>query len=310
MVMLTRKTVVLAKVETTYGSDPTPTAGSNAILALDTEIKEVFSPVERNVNITTMSNVPSKAGIRWAEVNMKVEIKGSGSAGTAPRLGALLRACGFSETVVSNTSVTYNPDSSDLDSVTLYIYKDGRLHIVKGCRGSVKVTCPAGQLGMLEFNFMGIYAAPSNSAIVTGTYDSTEPPRCVSTSFSYNSKTTLVVQQAEIDMNNVVVQRPSLNEATGLKGFEVTGRRPVMVFNPEAQIETSYAFRSDILSTEREVSLQVGSDAGNTLTITVPKFNITAIEYQDREGILIESLTGECAKSAAAGDDEVSLAFT
>ena len=44
MVMLTKRTLLLAKEEVTYGTDPTPTVAANAIEAYDVEIKETTPP--------------------------------------------------------------------------------------------------------------------------------------------------------------------------------------------------------------------------------------------------------------------------
>ena len=308
MVMLSRKKVLLAKTETVYATDPTPTAAANAILAIDPDIKEILNPIDRGINISTLSNQKSIAGIKYAEVTFKVELRGSGTAGTAPRLGALLKACAMAETVVSSTSVTYAPASSSHSSVTLWLYVDGRLHKVNGARGTFKMTCPAGQIAMLEFTFQGKWVATSNAAIVSGTYDGA-PETCKSASFSYNSKTTLVASQVELDMANKVTQRPSLNDATGMAGVEITARKPVLTVDIEDTVETSYGFRGDQLTTERAVSWIVGSTAGKKCTITVPKFNITNIEYADNDGILMSKLNGECDINST-GDDEVSVAFT
>lgn len=81
-----------------------------------------------------------------------------------------------------------------------------------------------------------------------------------------------------------------------------------MTFDVESQIETSYDFRGDQLTTEREVSLVVGGTAGNITTFSVPKYMVTNIEYGDEDGILLEKLTGDCAIDS--GDDEISIAFT
>ena len=63
-----------------------------------------------------------------------MELAGSGTAGTAPRYGALLQACGLSETIVASTSVTYAPVSSAFSSATIYFNNDGIRHILTGCR--------------------------------------------------------------------------------------------------------------------------------------------------------------------------------
>jgi len=308
MVMLKRKAVILAKSESPYGTDPTPTAAANAILALNPEIKEIQEPIERNINISTLSNKPSLKGSQFAEVTFSVELKGSGTAGTAPRLGALLQACSMEEISISSTSVTYEPVSSGQNSVTLWIYIDGRLHKVNGARGSVKLNLTAGQLCMLEFNFSGKYTAPTNASIVSGTYDTPNPQPCKSCAFTYDSKTTLIAKMIEIDLANTLARRNDLSAATGIAGYEITARKPVMTFDVEAQIQTSYTFRTDQLTTQKAVSAVVGATAGNICTVTVPVFNITNIEYADEEGILLEKLTGECAISS--GDDELSIAFT
>lgn len=308
MVMLKRKQVILAKLETVYGTDPTPTAGANAILAINPEIKEVKDVIERNINISSLSNKASLKGKENIDITFSVELKGSGTAGTAPRLGALLQACSFDETVVSSTSVTYAPVSSSQKSVTIYLYIDGRLHKITGARGTWKLTAPAGGLGMIEFSFQGIHNAVTNSAIVSGTYDTPNPPVCKGCTFSYNSKTTLISKMLEIDIANTVTRRNSLSASTGIEGFEITARKPVMTFDVESQIETSYDFRGDQLTTEREVSLVVGGTAGNITTFSVPKYMVTNIEYGDEDGILLEKLTGDCAIDS--GDDEISIAFT
>lgn len=308
MVMLKRKNVLLAKLESTYGSDPTPTAAANAILALNTEIKETREPIERGINISTLSNKAALDGSSFAEVTFSVELKGSGTAGTAPRLGALLQACSMDETVVSTTSVTYEPVSSSQKSVTLWVYVDGRLHKINGAVGSVKLNATAGQLGMLEFTMTGKYTTPAAGAIVTGTYDSTVPPVCKSCTFSYNARTTLIAKMVEFDLANTVARRNDLSESTGIAGFQVTERKPVATFDVEAQLETSYNFRSDQLTTTRALSLVVGATAGNICTISAPAYNVTNVEYADEEGILLEKLTGEC--SISSGDDELAIAFT
>lgn len=311
MVMDIRKTVILAKAETTYDTDPTPSPTVDAILAQEVEIKENAGIVEREVQWKFLDKLPSLLGEQWCEVSFKLAAIGSGTAGTAPRAGALHKACGLSETVVSNTSVTYAPTSSNHGSVTLYIYKDGRLHIVTGCRGSIKKTFSATKALMFEYTFQGRYAAPTVAALPgTVTYESTVkvPPVCKTTNLQYNSKSTLVVGTLEFDLANEVVKRVSLNDSNGIKGFEITDRKPKVSIDPEAQFETSYAFRTDWMTTQRALSIVATRAAGNIITLNIPQFNITKIEYGDRDGIQVEKLDGECA--ASSGDDSFSIVYT
>ena len=87
--------------------------------------------------------------------------------------------------------------------------------------------------------------------------------------------------------------------------------------NPQQQKEIvrkgydklSYDYRADILTTPRDLHLNIGSSAGNKILIDVPKFNTTDISYGDRDSTLIETITGQCS-DGGSGDDEVSLLYT
>lgn len=309
MVMLVKRTMIVAKTETTYGTDSTP--GVTDILeAFDVDIKEIVEAVERPIQGRSISTFASVAGSKSVDLTFKIEVKGSGSVALAPRLDPILKACGLAATVNSGTSVSYAPVSSSFSSCTIYVYKDGRLHIVTGCRGSLKVTCEAGKTAVLEVSMKGLYAMPTSSALITGTYETTVPPVCKATTFTFNAKSTLIVGKMELDLANTLTSRPNLSATYSVAGFEITGRAPTLSIDAESQIETSYMFRSDLLATPRAVTYAIGSVAGNICTITVNKFNISEVAYGDKDGILIESLKGECAQNTTAGDDELTVVFS
>lgn len=312
MVMDVKRTILLAKAETTYDTDPTPSATVDSLAVQDAQIKENASPVERNLQLLSLGNFPSLLGEQWAEISFKVAVLGSGTAGTAPRLGALLKACGLSETVVSSTSVTYAPTSSNHGSATIYLFKDGRRHIMTGCRGTFKLVYSAAKELMAEFTLMGRELTPTVTSLPSPvTYETTVrvPPVCKSSNFRYNSKSTLVVANVELDAAMKVVKRVSLNDSNAIAGFEITDRKPMVSIDPEAQFETSYDFRGDWLTTQRALAIVATRAAGNIVTLNVPNFNITKIEYADREGIQVEKIEGEATESTTL-NDAFSIAFT
>jgi hypothetical protein len=306
--MRKKNQLLLIKVETTYDTDAAPSASTDSILAIDPKIKEIVAPVERPASIGSLSNVPSVAGEKYAEIKFTVELKGSGAAGTAPRIGAALRACGFAQTIVSNVSVTYLPTSSSFESATIWLYIDGRIHKITGCRGDFKIKSEAGQMCMAEFTFKGRYADPTLLALASPTLESTTPQVCKSCVFTYNSRTTLVVKSTELELNNTVAKRPSLSDANAIAGFEITDRQPMLTIDPEAIIETSYNFRGDAFVTQRAISWVIGATAGNICTFSVPQFNAYYPEYEDRDELLVEKIKGECCKNV--NNDEISIAFT
>lgn len=311
MVQLARKKLILAKVESVYNTDPTPTAADNSIAAIDVNLKETFNPIQRDIQLGTMSRKKSADGKRFIEITFSVELIGSGSVALAPRTGVLFRACAMSETVLSGTSVEYKPTSSSLESCTIYAYLDGKRHIITGCVGTFRINAVAGQQAMLEFTMTGNYADPSDQSFPSPTLESTvnSVPIVKSAGLTLNS-VALVVNEFTLDMANNVAERPSVNGTYALAGFHVTDRQPVATIDPESELIATYDYRADVLGTSRDLHLNVGSSVGNKCLIDVPAFLTTDITYGDREQTLVETITGQCAANTDAGNDEVSLLFT
>lgn len=97
----TRKKVLLAKIESTQGTDASPTS-VDAVLCED----PLFTPDVNIINTNEVtgsldSSPPIVGGIK-GKVTFSVYLKGSGTAGTAPQFGKLLRACGFAETITAS----------------------------------------------------------------------------------------------------------------------------------------------------------------------------------------------------------------
>ena len=312
MVMDVRKTIILAKIETVYDTDPSPVATVDAILASNVTITETSSAEARGEQWKSLDSFPSVLGEQYAEIKFSTAVMGSGVAGTAPRLGVMLKASAHSETIISNTSVTYAPISQNHQSATFYIYMDGQLQIFTGCRGTGKAMFSAGKIISIEWTFMGRYAAPATIAFpATVTYETTAklPLVAKSSLFTYNALTALTISEFTMDFGNKVVNRPSLNDPNAIKGFEIVGRKCMVTIDPERQaIITSFNFRSDWLTTTRAVSVVGTRSAGNIMTINVPQFNITKVTQAARNEFQIEKLEGEA--SALNGDDSYSIVFT
>ena len=175
--MKTRKRYILAKVESTYGTDPTPTASLNAILTTGLQ-RTIYAgdTVERNLDRATLGADEQLNVGPFAQVTFGVELAGSGTAGTAPAWGPLLRACGFDEVITVSTSVEYSPVSDAYDSVTIYYDQDGERQILKGARGTVQFMMNPGQIPMMQFTFTGLYAKPAAITPVTPVVTSFQTP--------------------------------------------------------------------------------------------------------------------------------------
>lgn len=302
MVELTRRAVLLTKIESTYGTDPTPTTAANAVEVIDLQLKPMKPPLERLAQHETLMRKASLGVEEFYEVSFKLEIMSTGAAGTPPRLGPLLRACGMSQTIITGGSpvVKYRDRSSSFESCTIWAYLGGRLHKINGVFGNVKGTFEAGKIATLEFSMMGLKGAtPTVTTMPTdAVYDeaSGDAQVCKNGTFTYNSKSTLVASLMDFDLANTVVKRPSLSATYAIAGFEITDRNPVASINPETQVFTSYDFYGDALTTPRQLLYDCG-----LFKVTIPQFNPYNPEFEDSEGILRDKLNGQVAESTSDG---------
>ena len=120
MALLTRKRLLLAEIESTYGTDPTPGA-ADAVLVRDLNITPAQSDVvNRDLVRPYLGASEQLLANTRVECTFSVELAGSGTAGTAPRFASVLKACGLAETAVT-PAVTGTATAGALNSITLAV---------------------------------------------------------------------------------------------------------------------------------------------------------------------------------------------
>ncbi|MHC1727954.1 MAG: phage tail tube protein [Syntrophobacteraceae bacterium] len=308
--MLTRRTVVLAKIESSYGIDPLPMPSADAILVQDLEIKPGGDAVERNYLKACLSPLQFRRGAKSVEVSFKTEMKGTGARGTIPAWGwegALFRACGMSETVSPGVSIVYAPASILFESCTLYVYRDRIFHRVTGCRGTLSILVEAGKPAMVEWKFRGLYLSPADGVPASQTFSGMFPPIAVHTSFTIGEYSP-VAQKLELNLNDTVAERRSLTAENGIAGFEITGRTPRGSFDPEAVSEAAHPFWNNWENAaSMALSLTVGTVPGNRFLIEAPALQYREMGYTDKGGRAVYQVPFSLAMSA--GDDELTVTF-
>ena len=311
MPLLSRKRLILAKSEATYGTDPTPTGAANAILVRNLEITPLQAEtVSRDLIRPYLGVSDQLLAQTRVEVTFEVELAGSGTAGTAPAYGPVLKACGLSETVVATTSVTYAPVSASFSSCTIYFHNDGIRHKVTGCRGTWSVSAEVGAIPFITFTMTGIYNAPTDEALPSPTYANQAAPLIFKNGntsnfsiFSYSG----CLQSLNLDLANEIVYR----ELVGCtKEVLITNRAPsgtVVIEAPSIATKDFFAIANG--SSTGSISFQHGSTAGNIVTFTTAQSDIGSPTYSDQDGIQMLNLP-YLAIPTSAGNDELALAFT
>lgn len=308
-----RNRVLLAKEESVYGSSSIPTVADNALEVKNLKLNWAGDLLERDNVRSNISPVSPVVGKRWVEVSFDLELKGSGTKGTAGRIGDLLEACSMAESVSAGSSVTYTPTSSGQKSVTIYVYDNDSasavLHKITGAMGNFNIKLTAGQYGVLSFAFKGLYDSDTDVALPSApTYESVTPPIVESCAFSLNSVTSLIVQELTLDIGNEVVARDDISSENSIYGYIIPNRKGKGSFNPEATLISTYDFWGDwIASQQRALSVVVGSASGNKVTITAPKVTLDNIGDGERERVLTRDIPFTLGQNA--GNDELVIKF-
>jgi hypothetical protein len=315
---LTRKQLILVKKETTYGTDATPTNALNAVLTGDISITPLAGDsVQRNVIRPYFGNSQNIMVTKYVTIDFEVELAGSGTAGTAPQFSALMQACGFAETIVAVTSVTYLPTT--LTSVTqtgtsasIYFQRDGIKHVLLGARGSFNIDMTVKQLPKLKFTFTGLLGTISDSVLSTAglAYTGVAP---VAVSSTNTTPVTIhghtpVMESFTLDVANDVKYRALV----GSESVIIADRKPKGTIKFEQPtLATKDFFTIAQNSTLDTLSITHGLTAGNIVKIesATNGLGIDAPKYADNDGVVMLDI-GLTFIPTNAGNDEIKITLT
>ena len=307
---LTRKRLLLAKIESTYGTDPTP-AGTDAVLVSNLEIQPLQLELkDRELILGYLGNTEKVVGERLVGISFDVEIAGSGTAGTAPKWSALMQACGFGETIVAVTSVTYAPVSTGFKGVTLYYFADGVRHKVTGCRGTWSMSLEAGEIPKLSFEYTGIYNAPTDETQPSPTYTIQANPVVVNSTNTTPLKVHGYAACLESFSLSLANETPFRQLAGCTQQVMITDRKPEGEVTIEAPtIAAKNFFTAASGQTLDEFSWTHGTTAGNIVTFSAATCNLGSPEYEDSDGIIMLKLPFMPVPTSA-GNNEFTIALT
>lgn len=312
--LLIEKAVILAKPEVTYGVDPVPVATDALVTGLPT-ITINGEKVERMATGASLSSWAHRIGIKDIEITFPVEIRGLGSAyGAAalPEISALLRACGMSETVDAtpgSENVVYQPISEAMESCTIYVYEDGILYKILGCRGNVEITNETGKTSIANFTMQGLYLKPADGALITPTYDdiSILPPVIFSAGLSVGGDTPIAAK-AMFNLGNTLVKRMDVNNAQGYREIIINDRAATGSIDPEMELlATKDYFLLWENGTAQAIAMNVGSVQYNKVTFSAPKAVLDEVGLADRDKIRVQEIPLSLTRNT--GDDELVITF-
>lgn len=301
------KRVLLAKAESTYGTDPTPTGSANAMLVKNMTFTPMEAElIERGTIRPYIGGYEQYVANNHAMIEFEVEMMGSGAAGTAPAYAPLLLACGFAETVTASTKVEYTPVSSSFGSCTLYFNIDGVLHKITGARGNLEMDISARQIPVFKFRFVGIYNAPTDTSAPTPVYTGFMQPLVANntntTGFSFFGVSSLVLESMKINMNN----ENNFRALIGSESVIITNRKAngELVFEAPT-LATLDVFATAVGTTNGALSITHGTVSGYKVKIDATNVDVGNPTYSDGNGVVMAQVPIFLPPSS--GNDEIKI---
>lgn len=311
----TRRTVILAKLETVYGTDSTPTGAANAILISNQSVTPLeASNVDRAVVRGYMGASEQLVGPVSKKVSFDVEIAGSGAAGTAAPWGPLLQACAFLESDLTTPDrIEYLPVTDDVESLTIYYYDDGVLHKLLGARGTVKLMAKMGEIPKFSFEFTGLDGGDTATANATPTLSAWQTPvvmakvnvvditlGCSYSAGALSGGTVYNSTGLEIDTGNSVNFNAMLNSET----VDISDRAMSGSLEMELSASQEVSFMSTVkANTTQGLGFTIGTAAGNKIILFAPAVQLITPGKADLNGKRLISFGLRLVPDA--GDDEL-----
>lgn len=304
MPMKFARKVLLAKKETTYGTDATPNA-TNAMLVRNLTVRDLALAYQELDDVRPYyANNGEIITAAWSEVSFDVALAGSGTAGTAPKWGVLLQGCGMAETVNAGVSVQYDPVSTGEDSLTLYFQVDGRQHKIQGWRGSFALRFARNAVPLLQVRGLGLHVAATDTALAAPTFTGWQTPLAVNksntTTFTLHGFAA-AVSEFTYDHANQVPFRDLPNS----QSVVITGRKPVGRITMEDVLVATKDWQTIIKSHTTGALAIVHGPAANQIKIDAPAVQLTQPELANEDGILMR--TAALDFLPVSGNDEVRI---
>jgi len=293
-----RNLVILAKVETTPGTYLAPAPATDALLISDASIRYDDRIVERDLLRPYFGASEQLIGDSPVNIEFTVEMAGSGTAGTAPAWGRLLRACAMAETVSAGAHVVYNPVSTGLESLSILYAADGVTHRLKGVRGTATLNIAPGSKPSISFSLSGVvHLDPAALAQPTGvSMTAWRAPLpvaaantgdilidCAYAAGAVTGGTALPSISAQVELGQAVEFVPMLGSSVvDITNRETRGNLKLLL---SAATEATM-FNDAKTVTTRALGIKHGAGAGQIVQLYAPAAQFGRPQYEESQGRL------------------------
>jgi hypothetical protein len=317
-----RNAIILAKLETTSGTDAAPSNTANAVLlhATGLDCKINLQMVDRDVLRGGFGSPDKLPYTRRGSITFQIDIAGSGDEGVAPAWDPLLQACAFAAgAVTADTRVTYLPISTAIKTLTLWAYWDGALRKFTYCAGTVKLAFRSGGVPVFEFSFTGLVTDPSAASNPVPTLTSWMRPQavgplatttmllgCTYAAGALSGGTAYHWSEFNLDLGNSIEDVPLITQ----EQVDVDDRAPSTDFTLQLSAAQEVALHATAKAgTPLSVGLVHGTAAGNKILVFMTGGVITDIADAPQGKKLLHKISMAHPPVAVANDELVIVAL-
>jgi hypothetical protein len=317
--LLTRKTAILAKIESTYGTDSVPTGAANATVIRNAVLTPMDqTTIDRDIVRPYLGSSLQLVAMQKVILTFEVECAGAGTSATnTPAFDALLQGCGWAGVVNTTISFDYTPISGSFKSLSIYAFIDGIQHRLTGCMGDMELDFTVGQIPVIKFTFWGIYNSPADVANPSLTITGWQTPLAVNnantTGFALQGFSTGLLQNLNIKMGNKLSYQTLVGSGgAGNPGEYVQIVDRDMVGTANMRLPDSIATKDWYTAAKNQtlgtLTLTQGTVAFNKFQLTAPSTSVqvTKPTLGDLDGARMIQLQLSLVPTAA-GNDELKL---
>ncbi len=308
MTLLKRKRVLAAKIESTSGTAESLLAADAAFNAYNINIQQEieFENREGQGGFAAIGSIP---GGYKGRVQFSIDASWDGTATEPGWADTFLPACGWVKSGQVYTPRTEAP-GSNVKTLTIAVYIDGMRKMLHGCAGTFQLVCPTGRAAVFNFDFQGVWNAPTDTAILSPTYPTDLPLRYASSTTTWNS-VALCLENLTLDSGNTITMRECAASVSGYHGAIITNRLCRITGNPEAKlIATQDRWGQLLAMTEGVLTWDLDGPTNSKITIAAPKAQIVGLAEADRNMLVTDDIEWQCNRNGSTVDQEVSITFT
>ena len=290
MALLTRKSVLAAKIETTSGTYESMTNSECVITATNASMSPNFEILERPQQGSFQRNAAA-IGLRGATCTFRTDWYGDG-ADTAPAWAEqLLPACALTQTAEAFAVATEAP-GTNVKTLSLAHYLDGKVYKMSGAVGTFQVNFETGKPVTIDWTFTGKWEGEADDTLLTPTPQTRQPMRFANATFGLSAWAPCL-QSLTLNIGNVVQMRECQNGSeTGYLAGIITDRVSQISFNPESDLVATHDLYTEFLNSDESKAFSIMlTDGSDSHSISSAGWQVTAATMSDRGGIATDDVT-------------------